>query len=166
MKVADVGGVIRGYRKASGISQKDLAAMVGVSRATLNYVESGRDIEIGATRLLALLEVLGVPLLVPTGVDRAHDDEVLEGAAKAAATGKVKLARKHLVEALATGRVPEGYEVGVRTVLDHATRGEALAMVRAVAAGTGQQPKAVWRNARSVAGALGSGNRAWRLADA
>ena len=47
MKVSAVGAVIRSYRKASGISQKDLAAMVGISRATLNYLESGRDIEIG-----------------------------------------------------------------------------------------------------------------------
>ncbi|MEK9736372.1 MAG: helix-turn-helix transcriptional regulator, partial [Candidatus Nanopelagicales bacterium] len=58
LTVAAVGAVIRAYRKASGLSQKDLAKLGGVSRATLNYLESGReDMEIGASRLFALLAV-------------------------------------------------------------------------------------------------------------
>ena len=36
-----------------------------------------------------------------------------------------------------------------------------LAIVRAVAAGSGQQPKAVWKHGRSVAKAVGSTRRVW-----
>ena len=60
MKVSEVGAVVRAYRKATGISQKELAALVGISRATLNYLESGREGEIGASKLLAMLELLEI----------------------------------------------------------------------------------------------------------
>jgi transcriptional regulator with XRE-family HTH domain len=159
MKVAAVGSVIRAYRKASGVSQKDLAGMVGISRATLNYLESGRDIEIGAGKLLALLDLLAVPFSVPSGIDREHDDEVLESAARAVA-GK-RLPRKVVVEALATGRAPQGSEPALRSLLDDTAEPEILAIVRAVAAGSGQQPKAVWKNGRAVAKAVGSTRRVW-----
>jgi transcriptional regulator with XRE-family HTH domain len=159
MKVAAVGSVIRAYRKASGVSQKDLAGMVGISRATLNYLESGRDIEIGAGKLLALLDLLAVPFSVPSGIDRGHDDDVLDSAARAVA-GK-KLARKVVVEALATGRAPEGSEQALRSLLDDTAEPEILAIVRAVAAGSGQQPKAVWRNGRAIAKAVGSTRKVW-----
>jgi transcriptional regulator with XRE-family HTH domain len=159
MKVAAVGSVIRAYRKASGVSQKDLAGMVGISRATLNYLESGRDIEIGAGKLLALLDLLAVPFSVPAGIDREHDDEVLEQAARAVA-GR-KLPRKVVVEALATGRAPEGSEPALRSLLDDTPEPAILAIVRAVAAGSGQQPKAVWKNGRSIAKAVGSTRKVW-----
>ena len=103
MKVSEVGAVVRAYRKATGISQKELASLVGISRATLNYLESGREGEIGASKLLAMLELLGVPFDVPQAVDREHDDRILDKAGKSAGAGKVKLPRKVLVEALATG---------------------------------------------------------------
>lgn len=164
MKVAAVGSLVRAYRKASGISQKDLAAMAGISRATLNYLESGRDLEIGAAKLLALLDLLGIPFGLPEGVDREHDDRRLERAAKAAA-GKPRLTRKALVEALATGRVPAGCEASLRSLLDGTSEADVLAVVRAVAAGTGQTPKAVWRNGRALATALGSDRRIWLAGD-
>jgi transcriptional regulator with XRE-family HTH domain len=160
MKVAAVGSVIRAYRKASGVSQKDLASMVGISRATLNYLESGRDLEIGAGKLLALLDLLGVPFGLPPGVDREHDDDVLEQAAKAA-SGKSKLPRKLVVEALATGRVPEGSDGALASLLEETPEPAILAIVRAVSAGSGQTPKAVWKNGRTVAKAVGCTRRVW-----
>jgi transcriptional regulator with XRE-family HTH domain len=159
MKVAEVGSVIRAYRRASGVSQKDLAGMVGISRATLNYLESGRDIEIGAGKLLALLDLLAVPFAVPPGVDREHDDELLEQAARS--VGAKKLPRKVVVEALATGKAPAGSESALRSLLDDTPEPAILAIVRAVAAGSGQQPKAVWKHGRSVAKAVGSTRRVW-----
>jgi transcriptional regulator with XRE-family HTH domain len=165
MKVAAVGSVIRAYRKASGVSQKDLAGMVGISRATLNYLESGRDIEIGAGKLLSLLELLGIPFGVPPGVDREHDDAVLEGAAKAA-SGKVKLPRKAVVEALATGRVPDGTDGPLAALLEDTPEPAILAIVRAVSAGSGQTPKAVWKNGRTLAKAVGCSRRVWLVSEA
>ena len=160
MKVAAVGSVVRAYRKASGISQKDLAAMVGVSRATLNYLESGRDLEIGAAKLLAILDLLAVPFHMPEGVERQPDDEVLERAVRAAG-GKPRLVRKVVVEALATGKAPAGFEKPLLALLDGTPEPDVLAVVRAVAAGSGQPPKAIWRNGRALATLLGSTRPIW-----
>ena len=164
MKVAAVGSVVRAYRKASGISQKDLAAMVGVSRATLNYLESGRDLEIGAAKLLAILDLLAVPFHMPEGVERQPDDEVLERAVRAAG-GKPRLVRKVVVEALATGKAPAGFEKPLLALLDGTPEPDVLAVVRAVAAGSGQPPKAIWRNGRALATVLGSARPIWLSED-
>jgi transcriptional regulator with XRE-family HTH domain len=162
MTVAAVGTLVRAYRRASGISQKDLAAMVGISRATLNYLESGRDIEIGAAKLLALLTALGVPLGLPSEVDRAGDDAILDGVAKAASgKGRKKLPRKVLVEALSSGRMPVGYEGHIAHVVETAAEPAVLAMVRSVSASAGLPAAAVWRNGRSLAKAAGSSRSVW-----
>lgn len=161
MTVAEVGALVRAYRKATGLSQKDLAALAGMSRATLNYLESGRDIEIGAAKLLALLDLLGVPFDVPAAVNREHDDLVLERAAKAAA-GKGKLPRKAVVEALVTGTAPSGTEQALLRLLEDTSGPEVLAVVRAVAAGSGQPPKAVWKHGRTLAARLGCTRPVWK----
>jgi transcriptional regulator with XRE-family HTH domain len=162
MKVSEVGAVVRAYRKASGISQKELAALIGISRATLNYLESGRDGEIGASKLLAILDLLGIPFGLPETVDREHDDRVLDRAGKSV---KAKLPRKVLAEALATGVAPDGYEGALRAFFDGATEPTVLAVVRAVAAGTGQTSKSVWKNGRALALALGSPRELWNRSD-
>lgn len=161
MTVVEVGVLVRAYRKATGLSQKELAALAGMSRSTLNYLESGRDIEIGAAKLLALLELLGVPLAVPATVDREHDDLALARAAKAAA-GKGKLPRTAVVEALATGVAPAGTEPALRRLLVETPEPALLAVVRSVAAGSGQSPKAVWKHGRALASRLGCTREVWQ----
>lgn len=158
MKVSEVGGVVRAYRKATGVSQKELASLIGISRATLNYLESGRDIEIGASKLLALLTLLGIPFSVPDAVDREHDDKVLDRSVKAV---KGKLSRKVVVEAFATGRPPAGSESALLRLLEEASDEAAFAIIRAVSGGSGQPPKAVWKHARALARTLGSARALW-----
>lgn len=162
MKVSEVGAVVRAYRKASGLSQKDLAKLIGISRATLNYLESGREGEIGASKLLGILDLLGIPFTLPEGVDREHDDAALGRAGKSV---KGKLSRKILIEALATGAVPEGHEVPLAGYLDTAPEESVLAVVRAVSAQAGQPPKSVWKNARKLAVTLGSERALWQSDD-
>lgn len=160
--VAEIGTVIRAYRKASGLSQKELARMGGVSRATLNYLESGRDIEIGASRLLALLSVLGVPFRVPAGVDAAHDDAVVERAGKRiVGKGRRQLARHVVTEALLSGKVPDGYQGQIIEFLESAPEEVVLAAVRSAAARSGQGPRAIWKNARTLAKTVGSNRPIW-----
>jgi transcriptional regulator with XRE-family HTH domain len=165
MKVASVGAVVRAYRKASGISQKELAQLVGISRATLNYLESGRDIEIGAGKLLALLDVLAVPFAMPVDVDRAADEATVDRAARSASGKGKKLTRKVMIEAVATGRVPIGFEKQVPAFVEEATGAEVLALVRLTAAVAGMPVSTVWRNAKGLAKAVGVSRSAWVRGD-
>ena len=162
LSVAAVGTTIRAYRKASGVSQKDLAKWGGVSRATLNYLESGRDdIEIGAGKLFALLSVLGVPLEIPVDVDRAGDEGLVEASLKASGKGKKRLAEGDLMEALASGKIPPGTEASLATFLQAASQGVGLAAIRLAAARSGNPPKEISKNARALAKALHVEGAAW-----
>lgn len=159
LSVASLGAVIRVHRKASGLSQKDLAKAAGVSRATLNYLESGRDdMEIGASKLLALLAVLGSPVQVASGVDRAAD----EAAVTSALSGELLAVKESdLMEALASGRVPPGAEEGIRAFLETAEPGLGPAAVRLAALRSGHPPKEVARNGRALAKSLHVACPAW-----
>lgn len=154
LSVAAMGSVIRAHRKASGLSQKDLAKAAGVSRATLNYLESGReDMEIGASKLLTLLEVLGIPVGVPAEVSR-DADEATVGAALASLGKGRKLTEGDLMEALASGRIPPKAEAGLAAFLEHSPDGSGPAAVRLAAARSGNPAKEIGRNGRALAKAL------------
>ena len=154
LSVASMGSVIRAHRKASGLSQKDLAKAAGVSRATLNYLESGReDMEIGASKLLALLEVLGIPVGVPADVSRGADESTVEAALASLGKGR-KLAEGDLMEALASGRIPPKAEAGLAAFLEHEPEGAGPAAVRLAAARSGNPAKEISRNGRALAKAL------------
>lgn len=167
MKVAEVGGIVRSYRKASGLSQKVLASRVGMSRATLNVLESGRDIEIGAGKLLALLDVLGIPFAVPTEIDRAGDDATIDRML-AGLTGDEngkrakRLPRRILIEAFTSGRVPIDQDRELAAVLDGADEPAVLAIVRATSAASELSAKDVWKNGRSLAKAVGCTRPLWQ----
>lgn len=162
LSVAAVGTTIRAYRKASGVSQKDLAKWGGVSRATLNYLESGRDdIEIGAGKLFALLAVLGVPLGIPGDVDRGGDEALVEATLKASGKGKKRLVEGDLMEALASGKIPPGADAPLTAFLAGAPQGVGLAAVRLAAARSGNPAKEISKNARALAKALHVEGAAW-----
>jgi transcriptional regulator with XRE-family HTH domain len=154
LSVAAMGSVIRAYRKASGLSQKDLAKAAGVSRATLNYLESGReDMEIGASKLLALLAVLGIPVGIPREPVRVADEEALAAALATQGKGR-KLPEGNLMEALASGRMTPKSEAGLSAFLEHAPEGAGPAAVRLAAARSGNPAKEIARNGRALAKAL------------
>lgn len=162
MNVADVGKVIRSYRKASGLSQKDLAKLGGLSRATLNYLESGRDIEVGAGKLLALLECLGIPLGLPHDVDRSHDDQVVEKAAKAInGKGRKRLTGQAVLEALATGQAPAEWQGQIGQFLEEVPEEVILAAVRSAAARSGASAKEIWKKARHLAKSMETQRGLW-----
>jgi len=62
MRLTEIGLQLKEARRAAGISQAELAAPLGMSRATVSAIESGRCEEIGATKLAALLERVGLEL--------------------------------------------------------------------------------------------------------
>ena len=64
-------------RKERGMTQKELAALVGMGQSTLARFETGGVAEFGSRKLLRLLEVLGYEL---SFVERANRSFTLDDA--------------------------------------------------------------------------------------
>jgi transcriptional regulator with XRE-family HTH domain len=62
MDLETIGALFKKARRQSGLTQDEVARPLGMSRATLSALESGRCDEIGARKLTALLESVGLDL--------------------------------------------------------------------------------------------------------
>jgi len=64
--LGEIGAAVALERRARGLKQSELAALVGLSPETLSRFEHGRLPEFGTRKLLALLGAMGIELrLVP-----------------------------------------------------------------------------------------------------
>jgi transcriptional regulator with XRE-family HTH domain len=66
MTLSEIGLKLRDARKAQALSQSELAASLGMSRATISAIENGTIGEIGVRKLMALATALGLELLIDT----------------------------------------------------------------------------------------------------
>jgi transcriptional regulator with XRE-family HTH domain len=76
MDLATVGALFKKARRQSRLTQDALARTLGMSRATLSALESGRCEEIGVRKLTALLESVGLDLYVAARRSRPTLDEL------------------------------------------------------------------------------------------
>jgi HTH-type transcriptional regulator / antitoxin HipB len=76
MHLADLGPIVKEARQRADLSQAELAAPLGMSRATISAIETGRCAEIGFTKLAALLERLGIQLTVTQRHTRPTIDDL------------------------------------------------------------------------------------------
>jgi len=70
MEMIEIGEVIRRARKQAGLSQAMLGSMLGMSRATISGIETGKIVEVGIRKMMALCATLGLELSV--GVKRRY----------------------------------------------------------------------------------------------
>lgn len=78
MELPEIGAVFRAARREQRRTQADLARELGMSRATLSALESGRCTEIGVRKLLSLLEAVGLDLYAAPRRARPTLDELRE----------------------------------------------------------------------------------------
>ena len=79
MSLSQFGQSIGAARKEQGLRQMDLAARVGLSRATIDALENGRASDIGVSRLSRILAALGLELSIrPVTNERPTLDELME----------------------------------------------------------------------------------------
>jgi HTH-type transcriptional regulator / antitoxin HipB len=64
MNLEDIGAALRAARKSQKRSQGELAATLGMSRATISAIENGTVSEIGIRKVFALCDALGLSLNV------------------------------------------------------------------------------------------------------
>jgi transcriptional regulator with XRE-family HTH domain len=76
MQLADIGPFLREARNNARLSQEQLAAPLGMSRATVSAIESGRCQEIGFSKLVALLDMVGLELTIIPRASRPTIDDL------------------------------------------------------------------------------------------
>jgi len=64
MNMNEIGGVIRASRKQRKLTQQQLGALLGMSRATISGIETGRIAEVGIRKMAALCSVLDLEITV------------------------------------------------------------------------------------------------------
>jgi transcriptional regulator with XRE-family HTH domain len=76
MTLSDLGPLLRQARREAKLSQEQLAQSLGMSRATISAIESGRCEEIGFAKLAALLELVGLEVIVTARKGRPTIDDL------------------------------------------------------------------------------------------
>jgi transcriptional regulator with XRE-family HTH domain len=76
MTLAELGPFLREARRKANLSQAQLAQPLGMSRATISAIESGRCEEIGFAKLAALLELVGLEVVVTPRKGRPTIDDL------------------------------------------------------------------------------------------
>jgi len=75
MNLTELGGEVARARKEKRLSQTDLARAAGLSRQSISSLERGAISDLGAQKLIRVLEVLDLELLVrPLGHPITLDD--------------------------------------------------------------------------------------------
>lgn len=76
MQLPELGPVLRQARKKARLSQEELARPLGMSRATISAIEGGRCEEIGISKVVALLDMVGLELTVAPRKGRPTIDDL------------------------------------------------------------------------------------------
>jgi transcriptional regulator with XRE-family HTH domain len=64
MNMIEIGLAIREARKQRKLTQQQVAALLGMSRATISGIETGRVAEVGIRKMAALCSVLDLEITV------------------------------------------------------------------------------------------------------
>lgn len=120
MRIQEIGHRIRQVRLGLGWTQARLAASAGLSRTTLNQLESGLFPDLGVKKLQALLEPLGLALSVEEAPKARPQDFIRMACTTASVSYRNELTEDELVRVLLTGKVPPGKRPHLRALFDEA----------------------------------------------
>jgi transcriptional regulator with XRE-family HTH domain len=159
MNLTDIGHLVHERRTALGLSQARLAAMSSLSRTTINQLESGSLVDLGATKLIALLDLVGINLDAGARKGPMH---ALESVSQTASVSyRTVLDPDALAAALVDGTLPERITAHVATLLDEAPLSLIVAAVEEVAVRSNLAPKILWKHLIAWAHSLQSPRGVW-----
>jgi transcriptional regulator with XRE-family HTH domain len=162
---------IQARRRDLGLTQAALAQLSGLSRATVNALESGAIKDLSVGRLSRLLQLLGLRLGLESsqgalGSKADVDANARRSLQAAAQTASVSYARvmpvRLLQAALALGELPHEYRPHLATLLDEAPLPMVVAAVGAAAQLSGMPAAQVWKHVGAWARELQSLRSEWR----
>lgn len=118
MRLAEIGARIREARLSLGLTQGQLAARAGISRPTLNQLENGLTRDLGAAKVLRLLDAVGLQPVIISAPTKSPPDHVTVAVTTANVGFRTALTDDELVRALLTGVAPERKHPHLRRLLE------------------------------------------------
>lgn len=159
MTLPEIGLLVQQRRKALGLSQARLAALSGLSRATINQLETGSLVDLGAAKLIALLNLVGIKL--DAGAHKGHVRALQSVSQSASVSYKTALPADALASALVDGTLPEPLLPQIATLLDEVPLPLIVAAVEEVASNSKTPPKVLWKHLFHWAKTLQSPRGVW-----
>jgi transcriptional regulator with XRE-family HTH domain len=159
MNLREIGLCVRDRREALGLSQDRLAKLAGLSRATINQLETGTLIDLGVAKLAALMDLVGLRLDASARTPSRRG--LLMASSTASVSYKVPIQAAQLAEALATGNLPSRLIPHLATFLDEAPLPLVVSAVEEAAERRHVRPKHIWRHLARWARQLKSPRRVW-----
>lgn len=144
MNLAEIGQLVQARRLALGLSQARLASMSGLSRATINQLETGSLVDLGAAKLIALLDMVGINL--DAGTRKGHKHALQSVSQSASVSYKTLLDPDALAAAMVDGAIPERMTPHIATLLDEVPLSLIVAAVEEVALSSSKPPKLLWKH--------------------
>lgn len=161
--LSELSVLIKQRRTDMGLSQDRLAQLAGLSRATINELETGKISNLSLIRAERLANVLGYGIGV-TGV-RKSKDEASDALATAARTASVSYGKpvppETLRACLLKGVVAPTYIPQLRALLDEAPVGVLSAVVAQLEQENGAPRQQTWQKMRQLAASLACTREIW-----
>lgn len=159
MNLLSIGQLVKQRRQLLGLSQARLARLSSLSRATINQLETGTIVDLGAAKLIALLDLLGLTM---DAVERPKRDNALALACRTASVSyKEGLTPEALAAALVEGQLPANITPQVATLLDEAPLPLIVGAVEEIARHTHCPAKTLWKHLLQWAHDLQSPRAVW-----
>lgn len=159
LRLAEIGRMVRTRREEPGLSQARLARLSGLSRATINQLETGTIVDLVVTKLAQLLDLLGLSLRAEHEASRSRGLQAISQTASV--SYRRTLTPKLLATALARGEIPPMWLPHVSTMLDEAPAEFIVSAVEEAAHLQGVPAKVVWQHLLRWAHELKSPRAAW-----
>lgn len=158
MQLYEIGQSVARRRAELDLTQAQLAKLSGLSRFTVNQLETGKVKDLGINKLISLLTVLGIEL---TASPRPEQKGLFKASVSASVSYKGKLTEAQLARAFATGEIPAGYEPQVSVILDEVPVPVVVKAVEEAARSSGVALKKIWKNLATWSKDLHLYRRVW-----
>ena len=153
MKIEEIGHEIRRSRLGRGLTQAQLADAAHITRTTLNQLENGVIKDLGIRKLQAVLDQLGLALLIDRTPQPKPPDFLRLASTAASVSFKTTLSERELLRALLTGKVPRDRHAHLRALLEESPRNLMKGLIQQVRRWT--DPGKLERNLGKIAAAVG-----------
>ena len=152
--------VISQARLDSGLTQSQLAASIGVSRATINYIENGNQ-DVSFSTMLDICKVLGLHMAATPSLNRPNHSALKWIVSSANTSYRNELTVAQLLDALTTGAIEAEFYPHLAYIINEVSQPRQIQMIKEVAATRQLNAKQVLRNFRNFAEKLGYPSTGW-----